>query len=103
MKRNRPYLGIYGGAVQPEMAGTLGVGSGIYISRVITDSPAFVGGLERGDIITSVNGTPISDFTSLSSALRAAGAESTVKVDVVRTTLTTDNEMTFEVTLGTRE
>ncbi|MBQ4474187.1 MAG: PDZ domain-containing protein [Lachnospiraceae bacterium] len=102
IQRDRPYLGIYGGVVQPEMSSTLGVGKGIYISKVIGDSPAFKAGMERGDIIVSANGTPVEDFAGLQSAMRAAGPGGLLKVEVIRTTRTTDNEMTFDVTLTAR-
>ena len=102
IQKKRPYLGIYGGVVQPEMASTLGVGKGIYVSKVINDSPAFTAGIERGDIIVSVNGTPIENFAGLQSAMCAAGAEGNAKIEVVRTTRSSDNEMTFDVILGTR-
>ena len=77
--------------------------SGLYVSKVINDSPAFEAGIERGDIITEINGSPVVDFASFQTALRQAGAEGKALVKVIRTTMTTDNEMTFDVSLGTRK
>ena len=102
MKAERPYLGIYGSVVQGNIGSTLGVAEGIYVYKVVKESPAYAAGIERGDIIVSIDDKPIADFPDLQSAIREAGAEETVTVQVVRTTRTTDNELTFEVTLGRR-
>lgn len=43
-------------------------------------SPAEVAGIKKGDVIISINGTPVNDSVSLSSAVQKAGAECTVEV-----------------------
>jgi len=42
---------------------------GLYVSHVITDSPAYLADIRRGDIITSVNEEPVRLHQSLSSIL----------------------------------
>lgn len=102
-QEKRPYFGITGSELTLEAAESLGTGSGIYVTAIDSKSPAFDAGIQRGDIITDVNGTPISSFTNFQSALRSAGVKKTVKVSIVRTTKTTDNVMDLSVTLGVRK
>lgn len=59
----RGYLGILPQALTPELAESLDVPStdGILVGQVIEDTPAALGGLHRGDVITKVNGEKLSD------------------------------------------
>ncbi|RLP08087.1 PDZ domain-containing protein [Propionibacterium australiense] len=70
---------------------------GLMIISVVDDGPAAQAGLEVGDKILSVNGTPVTTQSALSSALKdlEPGDKATVKV----TTLAGE-EKTVEVTLG---
>ncbi len=59
-------------------------GHGVMISEITDNSAAYLAGLEAGDIITDVNGTTISSSSDLSRAIRRAGADSTVAIEVYR-------------------
>jgi len=43
---------------------------GLFVAQVISDTPAAIVGLQRGDRITSVNDTPVNDLSSFYRALR---------------------------------
>ncbi|MCL2232737.1 MAG: Do family serine endopeptidase [Treponema sp.] len=57
-----------------EMRATLNVDSdaadGLFVAQVISETPAAIVGLQRGDRITSVNNTPVTDLASFYRALR---------------------------------
>lgn len=64
------YLGIYGVSIPEAKAASLGISKGIYIEKVDKDSPAMAAGIQRGDIITALNGNPISDMQEYSTYLQ---------------------------------
>jgi len=79
----RAYLGIYPQDVTPAMARAFGEkeSQGIVIGDVSPDSPAKAAGLERGDIVLSVNGKPVADSNQLrmSISMMPPGTDVTIK------------------------
>lgn len=65
------YLGIYGVSIPEAKAASLGISKCIYIEKVDKDSPAMAAGIQRGDIITALNGNPISDMQEYSTYLQS--------------------------------
>lgn len=65
------YLGIYGVSIPEAKTASLGISKGIYIEKVDKDSPAMAAGIQRGDIITALNGNPISDMQEYSTYLQS--------------------------------
>lgn len=59
---------------------------GLYVSSVIQDSPAYVADLRRGDIITQINGEPVSVSMDLSGFLKTQPIGATLDVVVYRKT-----------------
>ena len=73
----QPTLGIVAGPVSEEAMERYGLPSGIYVSRVDENSDAFAQGMQAGDVITAVNGTPVAsvdDVNAIKDAL-AVGDE----------------------------
>lgn len=64
------YLGIYGVSIPAAKAASLGISKGIYIEKVDKDSPAMAAGIQRGDIITALDGSPVSDMQEYSTYLQ---------------------------------
>jgi serine protease DegS len=62
----RGWLGIEAQDLTPQLAATFGADStsGVLIAGVLSDGPADKGGLLPGDIVTSINGTPVADATA---------------------------------------
>jgi serine protease Do len=80
----RAYLGVMSEGVTPALAKAFhenGVG-GALVSQVSPDSPALRAGIEKGDIILSVNGKPIGDSPQLAMtiSLMQPGTEVNLKV-----------------------
>jgi len=59
-------------------------------------TPAARAGLQKGDVVTSVDGIPITDAQSLTAAIRMQAAGSKVKIDYVRD----GKSQSTEATLG---
>jgi 2-alkenal reductase len=84
-----PSIGII--SADPAIAAQLGV-DGVIVLRVLPNSPAAQAGLQGvdpqtgtvGDIITAVNGQPVSTAAELSAALRAVGIGNTATLTVMR-------------------
>ncbi len=101
-REERPYLGVIGSELTSEAAASLGTGSGIYVTEIATESPAFEAGILRGDIITQIDEMPVINFINLQTALRNAGVGKSITITVVRTTKTSDNVITLKAELTKR-
>ena len=70
--------------------------TGAYVAEVVAGGAADSGGLQEGDIVTALNGVPVTDRTDLTAQVRAAAAGSDATVTFVRDGKT----QTIDVTLG---
>lgn len=70
--------------------------AGAYIAKANEGGAAAAAGIEKGDIVTSFNGVPITSATDLTAQVRAAAAGSKAKVTYVRD----GKDYDVEVTLG---
>ncbi|WP_258130835.1 S1C family serine protease [Microbacterium sp. MYb66] len=88
--------GLLGASVQDASNIEGATVAGAYIAEANNGGAAAAGGLEKGDIVTSFNGVPITSATDLTAQVRAAAAGSDAKVTYVRGGKSYD----IEVTLG---
>jgi serine protease Do len=60
-KADRGWMGIYLQALTDDIAKFwgLGISGGIIVNEVVKESPAFIAGIQTGDIVTHVSGVPI--------------------------------------------
>ncbi len=94
----RGWLGV---RIQPVTAGiaeSLGMkkAEGAMVDQPQADSPAAKAGIESGDVITAVNGTPIKDARELARSIAMLAPNSSVKLDIQRK----GEAKTLTVTLG---
>ncbi|MGP1308963.1 MAG: trypsin-like peptidase domain-containing protein [Phycisphaerales bacterium] len=83
----RGYLGLAAVALTPESASRLGLPPttrGAIVGEVVPESPADEAGLERGDIITAINGRPVDDFSGVRLAIATTKPGETLALDVIR-------------------
>ncbi len=99
-KVRRPYLGIEWVAITPRIASAydLPVQFGAYVQDVEPAGPADRGGLLPGDIISAIDGQVIDEQNNLVTVLMRFDPGEEVRVNVFRE----ENEITLDVTLGTR-
>ena len=64
--RGRPSIGITVGAIPEDVSGHYDIPAGLYVSDVQENSDAQAKGVQVGDILTAVNGTPVSTTEEVS-------------------------------------
>lgn len=105
-----PWLGISGGTITPAAATQMGLSSeqrGVIVSSVVASGPAAQAGLRGGngdsglggDIITSINGQPVSEFDDL---LGYIIQHTTVGQTITLQVLRDGQPQTIEITLQAR-
>jgi len=97
-RATHPYFGI---RMQTEDAliaqqNDLPVDAGVLVVYVQPDSPAERAGLQRNDIVVSIDGKPIEGRDEFVAAVRAKTVGDTIEVEVVRA----DSRRTFDLVLG---
>ena len=94
----RGWLGVSVQAVTADLTEAMGLerAVGALVSDVVKDSPAQAAGLLSGDVITSVDGTPISNFNHLPPAIGLMEPDSDVKLEIYRN----GKRQYIQVTLG---
>jgi 2-alkenal reductase len=96
----RPYLGVEWVPITPRTASAynLPVQFGAYVQDVQPGSPADIGGLQQGDILTTIDDQAIDEDNNLVTILMRFDPGESVHITVVRE----QEEVTLNVTLGTR-
>nr|WP_275425518.1 DegQ family serine endoprotease [Saliniradius amylolyticus] len=82
----RGLLGIIGGNLDSDLAQAMNIGinQGAFVREVSPDSAAEKGGIQAGDIITSVDGKDIRSFTELRAKIGTLGAGTEVELTLLR-------------------
>ena len=94
---HRGMLGVTIQGVTPDIAKSLGMGAarGALVSSVSEDGPADEAGLERGDVITAIDGEVVEDSNELRNRIAATKPGTSVKLTVLRE----GSERSFSATL----
>jgi len=97
-RATHPYFGIRMQTVDALIAqqNDLPVDAGVLVVYVQPDSPAEKAGLQRNDIVVSIDGKPIEGRDEFVAAVRAKTVGDTIEVEVVRA----DSRRTFDLVLG---
>lgn len=91
-KVSRGSLGMQTQDITPNIAKLLGLkdNNGAVVTRVLPGSAADRAGLQVGDVVTAINGSPLQNADQLSNAEGLLPANSTVKLSVLRNGTTRD-------------
>ncbi|MFN7685974.1 MAG: S1C family serine protease, partial [Oligoflexia bacterium] len=91
----RPWLGILSERVTPPLARAYGLSSdqGVLIYNLVQRGPALRAGLKVGDIIKSIDGTPVSDGYDIERAINKKKPNDSVMVAVRRGSLTLERSI----------
>jgi S1-C subfamily serine protease len=81
---NKVTLGIYCMTVTDKMMQLFDCPAGVYIQSVDADSPAERAGLRKDDIITAINGKPVSSAEELKAVLETLGKVDSLDVTAMR-------------------
>ena len=91
----RPYIGISGSSVDPNITKRYNIPEGIYVEEVQKDSAAEKAGLKQGDIITKIQGESVKSINELNKIKYTYNIGDTVKLTVYRN----GSEIELDVTL----
>ncbi len=99
-KVTRAWLGVFIQDLTPDLAAQFGVetGSGVLVADVIPGSPAEKAGIQRGDIITAVDGKPVHNTNELQLEIMYRNPGDKVVVELIRGGKT----LSLQVVLGER-
>lgn len=100
-EKDIPYLGIKISTVNDKIAKLYELPKGVYIKEVTVDSPAMLGGLQAGDVITKVNNTDVATAGEYSETLMTLSPGSTYDVEVQRLGANGYTTVTLQVSVGT--
>jgi serine protease Do len=95
----RGWIGVQIQPVTPDIADSMGLkqATGALVSEPQKDSPAAKAGVQSGDVITSVDDTPIHDARELARRIGTMSPGTTVKLGMIRQ----GQDKTVTLTLGT--
>lgn len=99
---NSGYLGIVPQSVTADVAEVYGMPEGVFVSRMDEGTPAAEAGILRGDIITKFDGIRLDTADDLRERLEYYAAGETVEITVMRNQNGEYEEITLQVTLGSR-
>ena len=102
-KYDRILFGITGEDIPEDVLKGYELEHGIYVTKVLQDSPAYNGDVRQGDIITAINEYSISSITSFASILLNYKAEEVVSVTILRMSKGELKEIVLDVTLAIKE
>jgi len=94
-RASSPYLGV---EISPAMRDTTDGGSaaiGMSVDNVVAGTAADQAGLQVGDVVTAINGIPVTTYSDLVGQLRRYPSDAVIKI-------TLNDGRTLEVTLGQR-
>ena len=99
--KDAAFLGVVGRDINESYSSALGIPSGIYVSQVVSGSPAEIAGISAGDVITKFEGNNVSTMSGLKEKLALKKANTKVKITFKRANQSgTYEEKTVTVTLG---
>ena len=99
--KDAAFLGVVGRDINESYSRALGIPSGIYVSQVVSGSPAEKAGISAGDVITKFEGNNVSTMSGLKEKLALKKANTKVKITFKRANQSgTYKEKTVTVTLG---
>lgn len=96
------YFGIKGIAVTEEAKKT-GVPEGIYVTEVQMDSPAMLGGIQSGDVISSINGQEVSSMKEFSKVLQRLSNKQNISLEGQRITKDGYKKISYQTSLSVLE
>jgi len=96
------YLGIQGQNVTAEISEMYEMPEGIYVTKVIVDSPAYVAGVKAGDILVASGDNQLNTIQKLQTFLEKYTTGDVIPLTVYRSGQEEYVELEFEAVLGAR-
>ncbi|MDE7319377.1 MAG: trypsin-like peptidase domain-containing protein [Lachnospiraceae bacterium] len=100
---DRGYLGITGVDVTTDASKSYGMPEGVYISTITEGGAAEKAGLQKGDIITKLDGSRITGYSQLRETLSYYSSGETISITIQRMENSEYTEKVLDITLSTGE
>jgi S1-C subfamily serine protease len=94
------YFGVKTDDMTTEAKEEYGITNGIYVNEVLSDSPAFTAGLQKGDIILEINEHSIMSTSDFNTTISGNQPGDRLNVLILRSSGAKLNEVTLKVTLA---
>lgn len=101
-EEERGYLGITGITVTEDVSEPYGIPEGVFITRVYDNTAAAAAGLQKGDIITKINGEEITSMEELQKELEFHSSGETVELTIMSASNNGYVSRQVELTLGNK-
>lgn len=98
---DRGYLGITGVDVTEDVSKSYGMPVGVYVTTVKEGAAADKAGIQKGDIITKLDGSSVTGYAQLREAMTYYASGETIKVTIQRLEGAEYTEKVVEITLST--
>ena len=92
----RPYIGVSGINVDETTAKMNNLPQGVYVAQVVTNSPASKAGLQKGDVITGIEGKDITTMEELNEIKNTKNVGDKITLKVHRQNKDMDVQVTLE-------
>lgn len=96
----RAYIGIKGMDVTEDAHVETGVPYGVYVSEVMTESPAMSAGIQNGDVIVAIAGNKVTSFREFRAGVFSLQPATIAEITLMRFDGTEYNEIKMEITTG---
>ncbi len=100
---DRGYLGITGVDVTTDASKNYGMPEGVYINTITEGGAAEKAGLQKGDIITKLDGSRITGYSQLRETLSYYSSGETISITIQRMENSEYTEKVLEITLSSGE
>ena len=97
--KNTVHPGIKAEDMPDDVLKSMGLENGIYINEVVASSPAAAAGLRKGDVITSMDGTPITSVKDMMEYLITGTDRALISTTYFRSSLRDEPENTVVIEL----
>lgn len=94
------YMGVTLEEIDTKTASVYGLPAGVYVNSVAKGSCSAIAGIQKGDIITGLNGADITCYDDLAAALKKFGAGDTTTISIYRQGQTLELQITFDEKKG---
>ena len=95
-------MGVRGQTVTTEIADKHQLPVGLYVTETIQSGPAYLAGIQNGDVIVKINDKEIVNIREFHETLLTLSPDTEAEVTVVRKGIEEDRELSFMVQLGSR-
>lgn len=96
-----PYMGIRGQDVSEAMQ-KKGIPAGIYIMESILDGPAYLAGIQNGDILTKIGTVEIDSFREFQAQMESLKTGEQISVTIQRKGIEDFKEIEYNINIGAR-